>query len=214
MTQDIITIVAMVLTLLVLSRVAGDNPLFRLAQYLFVGTSLGLAFVVAYHQVLRPAISALASGSSSALWLYAVPLGLSLLFLPRITGGQGMSWLANIPLALVFGVGAALAIGGAIVGTLLPQISDTARPLSGGPLEIAGVIVLLVGTVATLASFYYTAPVEGGRGRAIAGIAAIGHWLIMIAFGFFFAGSLQSYLSALVERLNFVIGAIRGLIGM
>jgi hypothetical protein len=48
MTQDVIVnIVAAVLTLMVLSRIAGDNPLFRIAQYLFVGVSLGLAFVVA-----------------------------------------------------------------------------------------------------------------------------------------------------------------------
>ena len=40
----------------VLSRIAGDNPLFRIAQYLFVGVSLGLALVVAYHQVLTPMV--------------------------------------------------------------------------------------------------------------------------------------------------------------
>jgi hypothetical protein len=41
MTQDVIVnIVAAVLTLMVLSRIAGDNPLFRIAQYLFVGSHL------------------------------------------------------------------------------------------------------------------------------------------------------------------------------
>jgi hypothetical protein len=35
--------------------------------------------------------------------------------------------------------------------------------------------------------------------------ATAGHWLLMIAFGFFFAGAVQSYLSALNERLDFVI---------
>jgi len=210
---DIVNLIAVLLTILVLSRVAGDNPLFRIAQYLFVGTSLGLAFVVAYHQVLRPAALALATGSTAALWLYAVPLALGLLLLPRVIGGQGLSWLANIPLALIFGVGAALAVVGAISGTLMPQIGDTARPLSGAPAEIAGPLVLIIGTIITLASFYYTAPPEGRSGRLIAAVAAVGHWLIIVAFGFFFAGSLQSYLSALVERLSFVITTVRGLFG-
>lgn len=214
MSQDvIINIVAALLTLMVLSRVAGDNPLFRVAQYLFVGTSLGLAFVVAYHQVLRPAALALIDGSTPALWLYGVPFLLGVLLLPRITGEQRLSWLANIPLALVFGAGGALAIGGAIIGTLLPQIRDTARPLSGGIGEIAGVAALVIGTILTLASFYYTAPPESRSGRIVRSAAAIGHWVIMIAFGFFFASALQSYISALVERINFVLATVRSLFG-
>ncbi|MCS6840309.1 MAG: hypothetical protein NZ699_10460 [Roseiflexus sp.] len=215
MTQDIVVnIIAALVTLMALSRVAGDNPLFRIAQYLFVGTSLGLAFVVAYHQVLRPAVLRLLEGSTPALWLYGVPFLLGMLLLPRIAGEQRLSWLANIPLALVFGVGGALAIGGAIIGTLLPQIRDTARPLSGGIGEIVGVVVLVVGTVLTIASFYYTTPPESRSGRIVRGAAAVGHWVIMVAFGFFFASALQSYTSALVERINFVLATVRNLFGI
>ncbi len=54
MTQTVIDSIAIVVTIMVLSRIFGNNPVFRVAQYLFVGISLGLAFVVAYHQVLRP----------------------------------------------------------------------------------------------------------------------------------------------------------------
>src|SRR5688572_11313283 len=127
MTQALIDIFAVILTFMVLSRIVGDNPLFRVAQYLFVGVSLGLAFVVAYHQVLRPAAGALVGGRAGAVTLYGVPLLLGLLLLPRITRRQEWSWLANVPLALIFGVGAALAVGGAIAGTLAPQILDIAN---------------------------------------------------------------------------------------
>ena len=61
MTQAVIDIIAIVVTIMVLSRIVGNNPVFRVAQYLFVGISLGLAFVVAYHQVLRPAVAASAT---------------------------------------------------------------------------------------------------------------------------------------------------------
>jgi FtsH-binding integral membrane protein len=206
MTRTIIDFVAAILTLMVLSRIIGDNPLFRIAQYLFVGVSLGLAFVVAYQQVLRPAIGALIAGQPGATTLYAVPLLLGLLLFPRITRRQEWSWLANIPLALVFGVGAALAVGGAVAGTLAPQILDTAnRPLSGGPAQIAGVVVLALGTVVTLSAFYYTVPRESGAGRLVALTALVGHWLLMVAFGFFFASAMQTYLSALTERLSFLL---------
>ena len=212
MTPAIINFVAIVLTVMVLSRIAGDNPLFRIAQYLFVGVSLGLAFVVAYHQVLTPAMRAIATDQNNAV-IYGIPLALGLLLLPRISRRQEFSWLANIPLALVFGVGAALAVGGAIIGTLMPQILDTAnRPRSGGPPQTAGTIVLALGPAVTLAAFYYTAPKDSPRGRLLAPIAALGHWLLMIAFGVFFAGAVQSYLSALTERLGLILRYL-GLIG-
>jgi hypothetical protein len=208
-----INIIAIVLTIMVLSRIAGDNPLFRIAQYLFVGVSLGLALVVAYHQVLTPTVRTI-MGSTNGAIIYGIPLVLGLLFLPRITQRQEIAWLANIPLALVFGVGAALALGGAIIGTLMPQILDTSnRPLTGDRTQVAGTIVLALGTVLTLGAFYYTAPAEGPRARIFVPIAAIGHWLLMIAFGFFFASAVQSYMSALTDRLGPLIVWVRGLIG-
>ena len=206
MTQIVIDSIAIVLTIMVLSRIFGNTPLFRVAQYLLVGVSLGLAFVVAFHQVLRPAVSGLVSGGSNGAILYGVPLALGLLLLPRITRRQEFSWLANIPLALIFGVGAALAVGGAIIGTLVPQILDTSnRPFAGNPFQIAGTLVLAIGTVITLSAFYYTVPTGNPRGRIVALSATAGHWLLMIAFGFFFASAVQSYLSALNERLVFVL---------
>jgi FtsH-binding integral membrane protein len=215
MTQALIDIFAVILTFMVLSRIIGDNPLFRVAQYLFVGISLGLAFVVAYHQVLRPAAGALIGGRPGAVALYGVPLLLGLLLLPRITRRQEWSWLANVPLALVFGVGAALAVGGAIAGTLAPQILDTAnRPVSGGPAQVAGLIVLALGTIITLSAFYYTVPRERGAGRLVALTALVGHWLLMIAFGFFFADALRSYLTALTERLSFLLDWFRNLLSL
>ena len=213
MNQTAINSIAIIMTIMVLSRIFGNNPLFRVAQYLLVGVSLGLAFVVAFHQVLRPAVSGLISGGSNGAILYGVPLALALLLLPRITRRQEFSWLANIPLALIFGVGAALAVGGALIGTLMPQILDTTnRPLSGEPLQIAGALVLAVGTVITLSAFYYTVPPETPRARIVAFAATAGHWLLMIAFGFFFASAIQSYLSALNERLAFVMRFF-GLVG-
>jgi hypothetical protein len=205
MTQVFVDLAAIILTIAVLSRIAGNNPLFRAAQYLFVGVSLGLAFVITYHQVLRPAASSLATGATLPLVLYGVPLALGVLLLPRAIGGQELSWLANIPLAVIFGVGAALAVSGAVLGTLLPQIIDSARPLGSDPATIIGTIVFTLATLIILTGFYYTVPPSTPFGRVVALSGAIGHWLLMVAFGFFFAGALQTYLSALTERLQFIL---------
>ncbi len=209
MTQVIVNTIAAILTIAVLSRVIGENPFSRAAQYLFVGVSLGLAFVVAFHQVFMPAARALLSGQSSALLLYGIPFLLGLMLLPRALGGQQASWLANIPLAVVFGVGSAVVVGGAIIGTLIPQISATAQPFTSDMVASVGSIVLVLTTIIILTRFYYTVAVTSGAGKIVAGASVLGHWLLMIAFGFFFAGTLQSYLSALTERLQFLFSLFR-----
>lgn len=212
MTPAIVNTVAIILTIMVLSRIAGDNPLFRIAQYLFVGVSLGLAFVVAYHQALTPAVRALNAGQDRVV-MYGIPLALGLLLLPRISRCQELAWLANLPLALVLAWAPALVVGGAIIGTLLPQIRHR-QPSVQRRLwpRVVGAAVLAIGTVITLAAFYYTAPQQGPRAWLTAQTAALGHWLLMIAFGFFFANAVQSYLSALTERVGFVLRYF-GLIG-
>lgn len=211
--EPIIGLVPLVLTLLVFSRLAGDNPAFRIVQYLFVGASLGYAFLVVYFQVLRPGVLEItSSGNPVVIGLRVTPFLLGLLLLTRITGRQSASWLANIPLALLFGVATALALGGAMIGTLVPQILDTVR-IGGDPLQLVGGILLAVGVILTLCYFYFTAPRQGPGGQLLLISAQVGRWLLMTAFGFFFAGALLSYLTALNERMNFIVGWFRSLLG-
>lgn len=211
----IIGLVAAVLTLLVFSRLLGDNPAFRFVQYLFVGVSLGYAFVVVYHQVLRPGVVGLIASANDPpqLGLKILPFLLGLLLLSRISGRQAASWLANLPLALLFGVGAALALGGALVGTLGPQLLDTVRAPAGDLPGLIGASLLALGVVLTLCYFYFTVPRTGPAGRLVAIGAVAGRWLLMVAFGFFLAGALLTYLTALNGRLEFLVGWLRGLIG-
>ncbi len=208
-------LVGVVLTLMVFSRLLGDNPAFRVVQYLFIGISLGYAFVVIYHQVLRPnAMSAVAAiGDPISLGTQVLPFLLGTLLLARISGRQQISWLANLPLALIFGVGSALALGGALVGTLMPQLRDSTRPIGSDPIQAVGSVLLSLGVVATLCYFYFTVPRKTPAGRVVAFGARIGRWLLMIAFGFFLAGGLLTYITALNERLAFIVGWVRSLLG-
>jgi hypothetical protein len=206
-TELVVNSVAVVMTLLVLSRIAGDNPAFKVAQYIFVGVSLGYTFVVVYFTVLLPAARSLLAteGDLATLGLRAAPLLFGLLLLPRLTNRQSASWLANLPLGLLFGVGAALALGGAIVGTLFPQLLDSARPLSGDIASVVGAVFLVLGVIVALCYFYFTVPRTSGIGRLAAGAGTLGRWLIIFSFGFFLAGALLTYLTALTERLQFIV---------
>lgn len=209
------TWVAALLTLMVFSYLVSDNPLYRLAEHLFVGSALGYAIVVAIHDVLLPHLSNLAQ-DPVVHWHLLIPLLLGLLLLAK--GRVSTAWLGNISVGFLFGVGAALAIGGALVGSLLYQVRDTMLPLlpakgDGGP--VIDNLILVVGTLGSLAYFYFTA---GGEREATLRSgplrlgSVVGKWFIMITLGALFANAAMARISLLVGRLQFLLGDWLGIL--
>ena len=149
--------IAVLLTLIVLSRAFGDNPIYRAVQSVFIGTSLGVAFVITWHTALAPAARQVITGAPDAQLAYAIPLALGLLLFARLWPGTWLSGLANLPLALVFGVAGGLAVSGALLGSLVPQILNlTGIDGAGAPSPIGyiGIIVtvlVLIGFSASVA---------------------------------------------------------------
>jgi hypothetical protein len=210
------TWVAALLTLMVFSYLVSDNPLYRLAEHLFVGSALGYAIVVAIQDVLLPRLSTLAR-DPVASWYLLIPLLLGLLLLAK--GRVSTAWLGNISVGFVFGVGAALAIGGALVGSLFYQVRDTMLPLLPGKGDGGSVIdnlILIVGTLGSLAYFYFTAGGEreatGLRGGALRLGSIVGKWFIMITLGALFANAVMARVSLLVGRLQFLLGDWLGIL--
>lgn len=212
--------IASVLSLFVLSRAIADNPFYRFAQSLLIGTALGYAAAVLLRDALLPPVLAGISGTASPQQLVVLGIGLllGLSLLPRF-GRQRGSWWANIPLAVLFGVGAALALVGAIRGTLVPQLLDTIRlqTLSGDVATQAGAGVLAVLTISTLLTFTYTTSSRGQAretGRLGRGFRGLGRLLILMAFGVFFAATVTTYIAALVRQVGSVSAWFMSLLGM
>jgi hypothetical protein len=128
----------------------------------------------------------------------------------------GLSSLGSPALALMVGVGTAVAIGGAVLGTLIPQVQAAIDPFDSSRVASGALFVerlfegsiMLIGTISTLAFFHFGArqspgsPVE--RNRLIEILASIGKIFIAITFGVLFAGAYAAALTALTERLYFI----------
>ena len=219
-TELISALVGLTLTLMVFSYLIGDNPLFRVAVYLFIGVASGYAATVVWHYVLVPKLFQPVL-TFNPLAIIPFIFGISLLakLFPRI------SWMGSFAMAVLVGVGTAAAVGGALLGTLMPQAQaaiDGFDVLSGGSgLEIASRllqgVIMLGGTVFTLASFHFSAgrAADGipKRNRILEGIAWVGRIFIAITLGALFAGVYMSALTAMIERLGFILNFIRQLIG-
>jgi hypothetical protein len=210
--------VSFVITIFILSYLLGDNILFRLAIYVFVGATAGYVAAVASTEVLYPALLqpffSRAAFTDVALAIrIGVPLLGSILLLfkvfPRVTH------LGQLPMAYLVGVGAAVTIGGAVLGTLLPQISatvdnfdvDLAVARNIDPIVMLGQgILILICVTGTLVYFHFgaTQSVDGSvRRNPIVNILAwIGRVFIAITFGVLFAGVYMAALTALIERMD------------
>ena len=219
---DIIwAVVGFVLTVLIFSYLFGDNPLFRLASYLFVGVSAGYASVLVVYQVLIPRlILPLLSGTLTERSLLLVPLLLSALLIfklaPRFTR------LGSVSMAYLVGVGAAVLLGGVVLGTLIGQTRAATQafnltvPSEVGnkpiPQLIEGVI-FLAGTISALIYFQFGAVARPNqpaqRLPVVESIAKIGQVFIAITLGALFAGVFATTLAALVDRMDFITNLIQ-----
>lgn len=213
--------IGLLLTLMIFSYLIGDNPLFRIAVYIFIGIASGYAATVIWQYVLVPKLIApLQTNDPNQFLLALIPLilGASLLakLLPRV------AWIGNFAMAILVGVGAATAIGGAMLGTLIPQALAAMQALDITTAEnffslIEGG-VMLAGTVFTLGYFQFSA------GRAPDGtvkrnaffeiVAGLGRIFIAVTFGVLFAGVYMAALTAMIERLGSIINFIRQLAGI
>lgn len=207
--------VAAVLTLVVFSYLWRDNGAYRVAEHVFVGTTIGYVFVVVYHQIIVPKLVEPALAGSWMDWRLVVPAALAVCLLLRGAGPLGS--LANWGVAFIVGVGSALALAGALSGTLLPQVTASAVPLMGpsgldGWASLLGNLVLVVGVVATLSYFYFTATRQSVEGRFFRGAGYVGKYTMMVAFGALFASLTLSRLSLLTGRLYFLLGDWLGVI--
>jgi hypothetical protein len=204
--------VAAILTLMVYSRLIKDNPLARLAEHLFVGAAVGYAAVLAYHNVLLPnLIRPLTIDPAHNVALFAPAILVVFLLLRPIAPLRA---LASLPLAVVVGAGAALAIAGAVAGSLLPQVRATMLSLSlAQPAEVfINNLLIVVGVISTILYFFFTAKDSTLPGRGLRVASFIGKWTMILAFGAVFATTVTARLSLLVGRAQFLMGDWLGLL--
>lgn len=203
--------VATGLTLFIMTFLYQDNPLFKAAEHLYVGVSVGYEIVKVFDTVIvRLIYEPIASRGE---WVLLVPVGIGLLMLTRYV--PKISWLSRYAFAFLVGTGAGLAIPRTISSFILKQVEDTVRPLLSmgdgqalsftadllNPASNLNTVVILVGVASVL--FYFLFTVEhAGTGRVV---ARIGILFLMISFGAAFGYTVMARMSLLIGRLTDLI---------
>ncbi|MCB0016686.1 MAG: hypothetical protein KDE09_02790 [Anaerolineales bacterium] len=188
-------LVSFVLTVAIYSYLVGDNPLYRLALHVLIGLSGAYAAVLAVQTVLLPpTLNLIQDPAGQVTWI--IPLVLALLLLLKLV--PRLAWLGNSTLATMVGIGAAVALTGAIGGTLWPQIFS-----AGGSNPILAIVAALL-TACTVLSFQFST-LSGSTEPAVwlQPIRAIGRTVLTITFGALFATALATSITLLAERLAY-----------
>ena len=193
------TIAGAVLTIMVFSYLLGDNFLYRIAISIFIGAAAAYTLIVALESVILPwiQVSFDASGTIVTKIIGLLPFIIGFLLLLKLT--RSFSRLGSLGLAAMVGIGTALALWGAVTGTLLPLALDSARN-QGNLLDS---IIAVIGTITVLIYFTYlgsrrpNGQVEQPVPIRIPGL--IGQTFIMITLGATYALLIISALTVLTS---------------
>jgi hypothetical protein len=203
--------VATGLTLLIFTFLYKDNPLFKLAEHLYVGVSVGYLIVKTYdtvimHLIIKPIMD---NGEISLL----IPVAIGMLMLTRYV--PKAAWMSRYAFAFIVGMGAGLAIPRTISSFILKQIEDTVRPLLSitgpdgitfsmnllNPASNLNAIIILLGVSSVLFYFFFSIE-HSGVGKVV---ARTGILFLMISFGAAFGYTVMARMSLLIGRLTDLI---------
>jgi len=210
-------IAAVILTLLVYSYLIADTPLYRAAVYIFAGLTAGFITVVTWQSFLSPWLADLQNVENTPeLVVDAIPIVLvaALAFRPVKVLRAFTSPLRRIVLAFLIGAGAAIAVVGAVTGTLIPFAIQTGR--SAGDGILMGTLTL-VGVISVLGYFQYSARRRDDgitvQNPLVRGVRAVGAVVLAITFGSLYAAAIATSLEVFSERIGFLIAQIAQLLG-
>jgi len=196
--MDIGTLVAGILTLAILTFLYRDNPIYKMAEYLLIGVSIGYVLVINWSNTLMDRmVTPLFSHGELHL---IIPLILGLMMFGRLN--RNTRSLSRIPIAVLIGSGAGLAIPAMLQARTLVQLSNTVTPLfaSNGVPNVSAIVVL-IGVITTVSYFYFSREHRGVLGQS----ARIGTWFLMIFFGTTFGYTVMSRMSTFIGRVDFLL---------
>ncbi len=198
------------LTLCIFSYLYADNPLYKVAEHLFLGVSIGIGVVEQYYGTFKPnLLDKLFAGNLVSLF----PLALvGLLFLK--VGGRSVAWLARIPIAFLVAAFAGVKLTGEANASLMRQVAESMPNLAtvhsehgwiDPAADYAGVLsslFLVAGLIAGLLHFYFSAP----HSPLVRGISRFGVLVLMVSFGASFGFTVMGRISLAIGRAQELLG--------
>lgn len=189
------------LTLAMYSFLYKDNPVFKFAEHLYIGVSVGYILIVTIYDTLMPNLFTPLFNpgpEKDAKLILIIPFALGVLMFARFV--PKYAWLFRWSIAFLVGFGAGVAIPNIIKANILVQAQSSMVTVTAWwPTTCA--VVALIGVVTVLLYFFFSLEHKGPIGK----ISKVGVLFLMISFGASFAYTVMARISLLIGRVNFLL---------
>lgn len=185
---------------------SNENPVYKIAEYIYVGVGVGYGVGVTYHTYLRPTL--MIDIAQKGNWGLIVPVVLGLMMYTKFS--KTYSYLSRWTVAFFLGVGSGIVLTRDFKAYLLNQVQATFQPLfvPGNLAATVNNVLLVVGVASTLSFFIFARKQVG----VLKVGATIGRYTMMVAFGAAFATSVMARAAVLMGRMQGLLGDWLGLI--
>ncbi len=186
------TLTAALVTLALWTYLYKDNPIFRLAEHLFVAFSTAWWVGELYRNYVKPVV--LEDILQQGRWGMVLALLLGVILYARFV--PAISWLARYPMSWMLGYGAGY--------VLAFQVKPLVGQITGSFLKFGSInsVLLWICIVSALVYFFFTISREN---VAVSSVATFGKWVILVALGAAFGNTVLFRYTLLMGRVEFML---------
>ncbi|MCX7920065.1 MAG: hypothetical protein N3A72_10775 [bacterium] len=195
-------------TLAIMSFLYRDNPIYKLAEHIYVGVAAGYGFVTILVYTIKPnfwdCVAPLFTAAPGGQWIRIGAGIFGILFLMRLN--KKTFWLSTYPLAIMVGTFAALRMTGLANSDLVGQLHGTidCLKLNGlslfewGKPAVINNLLIFIGVICVLSYFFFSLEHRG----VLNVTGKIGIYFLMITFGSSYGYTVMARTSVFIGRVS------------
>ena len=217
-TKDIVGIwMAAIFTLCIFSFLYKDNPLYKVAENIFIGVSAAYIMAMGFWSTImanclpklfpNTMIKILPGVSTETNYTYLIPFVLGIMLVMRLSRKYG--WVSRWALAYIVGFAAGFNFLHYLISDFVTQIKSSIVPviiMDNGAISWGAsfsAVILVTGILAGLVYFFFSKEHKGVFGK----VSRYGIWILMITFGASFAYTVMGRIALLIGRCQFLLGS-------
>ena len=172
-----------------------ENPLYRLAEHIYIGIAFAITGVVAVQNTNRIAITPLLGGEIIFIIPILLGLGMYTVFVDQYR------WISRYSIATLVGVMLAVVTSGILVPNIINQVTSTiAPPTDTGMMAWVNFFYIGIGTICSVSYFLFTREHVGVLGP----VSRIGRLVLMVGLGVMFGNTVLFRMSMLSGRIQYL----------
>jgi len=173
-----------------------ENPLYRIAEHIYIGIAFAIQGVVAVQNTRRIAINPLLEGNLVFIIPILLGLGMYTVF------SSEYRWVSRYSIATLVGVMLAVVTSGTLVPNIINQVKSTiTAPTGAGLMEWVNFYYIGFGTICAVLYFLFTREHTGVLKPA----SRVGRLVIMVGLGVMFGNTVLFRMAMLSGRIQYIL---------